>query len=89
VADSTWAAALAYCKKRRALLLVDAPASWTTKDSAVTGARSFALARHENAALFFPRIRAADRYFENRLESFAPAARWPACCLHRTRTRGI
>lgn len=89
VADSTWAAALAYCKKRRAMLLVDAPASWTTKDSAVTGARAFALARHENAALFFPRIRAADPFFENRLESFAPCGAVAGVFARTDATRGI
>ena len=57
--------------------------------SAVTGARSFALARHENAALFFPRIRAADPYFENRLESFAPCGAVAGVFARTDATRGI
>jgi len=89
VADSTWAAALAYCKTRRALLLVDAPSAWTSTAAAVAGAAGFALARDENAALFFPRIRAADARRENRLRSFAPCGAVAGVVARTDATRGV
>ncbi|WP_417067304.1 phage tail sheath family protein [Niveibacterium terrae] len=89
VEDSTWSAALAYCKLRRAMLIVDAPSGWKSKDAAVSAARSFALARDENAVLFFPRIKAADPFFENRLESFAPGGAVAGVIARTDATRGI
>jgi phage tail sheath protein FI len=71
IGSTTSANALAYCKKRRAMLLVDAPSSWKTKDAAVTGIGTLGLT-DENAALYFPRIKMPDPLKENRLEEFAP-----------------
>jgi phage tail sheath protein FI len=71
VATSTWQKALAYCKDRRAMLIVDAPGSWRDKDAAVLGLPSLSSLVDENAALYFPRIRAFDPLRENRLEEFA------------------
>lgn len=89
VADTTWTAALTYCKKRRAMLLVDAPSDWSTKDKALKGADALTLERHENAALFFPRIHAADPYYENRLESFAPCGAVAGVFARTDATRGV
>lgn len=66
--------ALAYCKARRAMLIVDPPSSgpspWVDVASAVTGAA--ALTRDPQAVLYFPRVRIADPLRENRLATFAP-----------------
>lgn len=73
VDSGTWSQALTYCKRRRAMLIVDPLSSWRTV-AAVTGAAgvdSLNL-RDENAAIFFPRIRVADPLQQNRLEEFAP-----------------
>ncbi|HMO59508.1 MAG TPA: phage tail sheath subtilisin-like domain-containing protein [Roseiflexaceae bacterium] len=64
------APALTYCKRRRAVLLVDAPRNWTVS-SATTGVDALNL-RDENAAIYFPRVRMPDPLRENRLEEFAP-----------------
>ncbi len=76
---STWQAALAYCKQRRAMLVVDPPASWTSV-SAVTNATtgidgssgsSYKSLRDENALITFPRVYASDPLSANRLDLFA------------------
>jgi phage tail sheath protein FI len=74
VAAVTWEAARAYCKERRAMLLVDPPAKWqSTRDVlAGIGAVDSIATRGENAALFFPRVRAPNPLAEDRLETFAP-----------------
>jgi hypothetical protein len=51
--------AAAYCKERRAMLLVDPPASWQSKDAALNGIDGL-MTRIENAAAFFPRLKEAD-----------------------------
>jgi len=79
VADTTWTAALAYCKTRRAMLIVDPPShspapNWQ-RPSDVTdstnGVDSLGL-RDENAALYYPRVKIPDPLQENRLDEFAP-----------------
>lgn len=66
----TLAPALAYCKRRRAVLLVDAPANWDVND-AESDVDTLNL-RDENAALYFPRVRMPDPLRENRIQEFAP-----------------
>jgi hypothetical protein len=50
-------AAVRYCEARRALLLVDSPASWRTKADAKAGIALGVGTTSRNAALFFPRLR--------------------------------
>jgi phage tail sheath protein FI len=71
VAISTWSAALAYCKNRRAMLIVDPPETWTSVDSAIAGlGASYSTLRDENAALYFPRVLIADELQGNALTPF-------------------
>jgi phage tail sheath protein FI len=70
----TWSAALAYCKKRRAFLIVDPPFTWDDPSdvtSSSTGVDSLNL-RDENAAIYFPNLKMADALNENRLATFVP-----------------
>jgi hypothetical protein len=68
-------AAAAYCEKRRAMLLVDAPKDWTTKDIAKTKFNDANTdnvgTRSRNAALFFPRLRQPNPLRDNQMEEFA------------------
>ena len=79
VDEPTWSAALSYCKKNRAMLLVDPPSSWVSpravldSTTGMDGTSAPVPARDENAALYFPRVRMADPLQENRLETFAPS----------------
>ncbi len=82
------AAALAYCKKRRAMLLVDAPPNWDGVADLV-GDESIDALRDENAAVFFPRVRMADPLKENRLEEFAPSGAVAGVFARTDATRGV
>jgi phage tail sheath protein FI len=69
------AAAASYCETRRAMLLVDAPKDWVTKDVAKTKFNDIATdnvgTRSRNAALYFPRLVEANLLRDNQLETFA------------------
>lgn len=75
--DTTLKLAAQYCKKRRAMLIVDPPSNWTSIANAQTGIDTL---RREiggvevgtNAAVFFPRLKMADPLKENRTEEFVP-----------------
>jgi phage tail sheath protein FI len=56
--------AASYCEQRRAMLLVDPPASWNNKDLAKQGLDSL-MTRSRNAAIFFPRLLELDLLSEN------------------------
>ena len=67
--------AAAYCEKRRAMLLVDAPKDWNSKDTAKTRFNDTATdnvgTRSRNAALYFPRLRQPNPLRDNQMETFA------------------
>ncbi|MCI0356368.1 MAG: phage tail sheath subtilisin-like domain-containing protein, partial [Acidobacteria bacterium] len=86
------AAGEAYCRKRRAMLLVDPPGSWTNKTTArnefvattgVIGATS------RNAALFFPRLRQPNPLRDNQLEEFVPCGAVAGIFARTDSTRGV
>ena len=60
------------CRERRALLVVDPPAGWSTPAAALEGMRGFQFAS-DNAVMYFPWVQAYDR-LRGRFESFAPGA---------------
>lgn len=78
VGEPTWTAAQAYCKSRRAMLIIDAPSSWLDPadvldgTNGIDGSSAPVPVRDENAAIYFPRVRIADPLQENRLATFAP-----------------
>ena len=68
-----WSAAATLCQQRRAVLLVDAPSSWTPDNvSASTGIGSFSAIVRDYAALYFPRLRLNDPLQDGDLADFAP-----------------
>lgn len=74
VASATLSSALAYCKVRRAVLLVDAPMSWNSVIDALdsdTGIKSV-ITRDGNAAIFFPYLRIHDPLQNNTLTNIPP-----------------
>jgi hypothetical protein len=58
-----------FCRDRRALLLVDPPATWQTVDEALVGLRELAF-QSDHAFMCFPRVQAFDR-LRGRFEPFA------------------
>ncbi|MEL6603910.1 MAG: phage tail sheath C-terminal domain-containing protein [Cyanobacteria bacterium J06614_10] len=76
ILPDTWGAALTYCERRRALLIVDAPSAWGSVGNVTANTGLAALTAswqaRKNAAIFFPRVKIADPAKENRLANFAP-----------------
>jgi uncharacterized protein len=90
----TRSAAEAYCRRRRAMFIVDALVSWTKPSdviSASTGVdgSTFGLARSENAALFFPFIREIDPLRAGQLGDFAPCGAVAGVMARTDATRGV
>ena len=71
VGITTWDAAVAYAKLRRAMVIVDPPADWNDPADVNNGLAEL-VTRDENAALYFPRVLAADPLSDERLATFAP-----------------
>jgi len=87
---AVWSEALTYCKYRRAMLLVDPPASWNTVEEARDDFDAdIGLTRDENAALYFPRLRFADPLAENRLADFVPSAAIAGAMARTDVARGV
>jgi phage tail sheath protein FI len=75
VTRETWTAALAYCKERRAMLIVDPPSSWRSPSdlaAAIDGKSPPLGARDSNAAIYFPRVKIPDRQQNDEFQTFAP-----------------
>jgi uncharacterized protein len=70
-------AAMAFCVDRRALLIVDAPADWTTangitnSNAGLTELGLFGV-NARNAAVFFPRVIESDPARQGQLDTFVP-----------------
>jgi phage tail sheath protein FI len=86
---AVWSEALTYCKLRRAMLLVDPPASWNTVEEPRDDFDDLGLTRDENAALYFPRVRFADPLAENRLAEFVPSAAVAGAMARTDVARGV
>ncbi len=76
---TVYQAAMSYCAKRRAMLLVDAPAAWgankaTAAATAKAGLNGLGLSGLDarNAALYFPRVVESDPQRDGQLDSFVP-----------------
>jgi len=69
-------AALAYCQKRRAMLIVDPPADWKGANDIVVNDKLTALGLSgdaaRNAALYFPRVLEADPNRGGQIATFVP-----------------
>ncbi len=88
--------AIQYCVERRAMLLVDSPAAWSTNpDTAAAAARDglsnlgLSGTGARNAALYFPRVVQADPLRQDQLDAFVPCGA-VAGIMSRTDTqRGV
>jgi phage tail sheath protein FI len=73
VDPKVWEAALSLCEKRRAMLIVDPPRTWKTREEAAAGFEQFTLRRSANAALYFPGIRQLNPARGRAEEDFVPS----------------
>jgi uncharacterized protein len=82
-------AAAAYCEKRRALLLVDAPSAWTDKDKAKAGLAAGVGTTSKNAALYFPRLQQPNPLRDNQVETFAASGAIAGVFARTDAQRGV
>jgi phage tail sheath protein FI len=86
-------ASAAYCEKRRAMLLVDSPKDWQSKDTAKTKFRDATTdnvgTRSRNSALFFPRIRQPNPLHSDQFETFSAVGAIAGVFARTDATRGI
>jgi hypothetical protein len=83
-----WSKADAYCKKRRAFLLVDPPGDWNTKEKAKSGVITLGLASN-HAALYFPRLVQPNPLRQNQLEECVPSGAVAGLCARTDAERGV
>jgi Bacteriophage tail sheath protein len=88
--------ALPYCVRRRAMLIIDPPASWTANpDTAAAAARDGLPALNltgpnaRNAALYFPRVRESDPLRDGQLDTFVPCGIVAGIMARTDTTRGV
>lgn len=86
-----YAPALAYCKARRAILLVDPLNDWVSAADVETAATGGLLADvvDENAAVYFPRILAPDPLLDGSVVDFAPTGAIAGVIARTDGTRGV
>ncbi len=95
--------ALAYCTKRRAMLIVDPHLDWDSQAGVVTlkndprgqlndstnGKIKFAGSSARNAMIFFPRIRQADPERKGQIDTFVPCGMIAGIMARTDATRGV
>jgi phage tail sheath protein FI len=93
VTTAVVAQAAAYCEKRRAMLLVDPPSGWTTKDTArnqfIDPVTDYLGTRSNYAALFFPRLRQPNPLKDNQMEDFVPCGAVAGVFARTDAQRGV
>jgi uncharacterized protein len=74
VSAETWAAAQAYCRERRAMLLIDPPSTWKSPSDVIAGGglAGPVPTRDQNGMVFFPRVKMANPLNDDQTEVFAP-----------------
>ncbi len=83
------AAAAAYCEKRRAMLLIDAPIDWNTKQKAVAGIKAGVGTSSKNAAIFFPRLLQTNPLRGGQVESYASCGAVAGIFARTDQQRGV
>jgi hypothetical protein len=88
--------AMAYCKERRAMLIVDSPATWSAnKDTAAANAKAGLAAlgltgeASRNAALYFPRVLETDPLRDGQIDSFVPCGIVAGIMARTDTSRGV
>ena len=80
--------AAAFCEDHRAMLLVDPPSPWTSKDIAKNNFDRI-LTRSKNAALFFPRLKQSNPLKDNQIEDFVPCGAIAGIFARTDTQRGV
>lgn len=81
--------ALAFCQRVRAILLVDPPAAWTDAASAAALTGGYDALRSQDAAFYWPAIRAGDPLEQYRVRTFAPCGAVAGVIARTDAERGV
>jgi phage tail sheath protein FI len=81
--------ALKYCQKRRAILLVDPPKEWNSKEKAEEGMKALNLEPRENAAIYFPRLKSPDPIEGYLPREFVPCGAVAGVIARTDQQRGV
>jgi phage tail sheath protein FI len=82
--------ALAYCRKRRAVLLIDPPSDWLDVDQAVGGPAKLNLtAMGDYGALYFPQLVAPDPLRGGQLTQYPPSGAVAGVIAQTDNARGV
>ena len=88
--DSTVLAdTIAYAEERRAVVIMDPPAAWTSLDKAVTGASAGSFTSSKNAAVYFPRVNQPDALRDGQIGIFAPCGAIAGVIARTDADRGV
>ena len=80
---------IAYVEEKRAVLIMDPPAAWSSLDNAVTGASNAAFTSSKNVATYFPQINEPDALRDGQLTTFAPSGAIAGIIARTDATRGV
>lgn len=85
-----WGEPLAYCRERRAMLIVDPPDAWnkTADVEGGSGVDSLNL-RDKNAVIYFPRVKLPDPLMDNGLQEFVPCGVMAGLYARTDAQRGV
>ncbi len=94
IGAQTRSAAADYCRTRRALYIVDPLVAWDEPSDLINGANNldsatWGLARSENTAIYFPRLRCPDPLQEGRFADFAPCGAVAGVMARTDSQRGV
>jgi hypothetical protein len=88
----TWDAAVAYARRRRAMLIVDPPAAWQRPEDGTPAALAEVITPDDalaNAAIYFPRLVAVDPVQGGTERSFAPSGAIAGVYARTDARRGV
>jgi phage tail sheath protein FI len=91
VPNDVYQEALSYCVQRRAMLIVDPQAGWSTVSAAQSGVADMSLTGDfaRNAAIYFPRIRQSDPQLGGQVDTFVPCGTVAGIMARTDTQRGV
>ncbi|VWX50917.1 phage tail sheath C-terminal domain-containing protein [Novosphingobium sp. 9U] len=89
VAADVLSAAVAYCERRRAILLIDPPSTWASVKAASDGIVDAVGDVSKNAAIYFPRLLQPNPLRDGQVEIFAPAGAIAGLYARSDAERGV
>jgi phage tail-like protein len=89
VGRATWDAAIEYAVRRRAMVIVDPPAAWTSAQVIPEAAVTAVASSSPYAALYYPRLQAPDPLHGNQPATFAPSGAIAGIYARTDAARGV